>query len=140
MAAGAWAGHLAWQVAEPVPAQPERLMLMVTHRVASFCTTVLGATGRALSFKQFANGTVVIGGKLIGSVEFADRHGEVEMHRLSTSARTVTDRFPHLRHLAVNRAWSGIENFIADDSPVIGRNGKASNLSFVGKVGVFPNF
>ncbi|WP_455887232.1 NAD(P)/FAD-dependent oxidoreductase [Pseudomonas rustica] len=130
VAAGAWAGQLARQVGEPVPVRPEGLMLMVTHRVAPFCTTVLGATGRALSFKQFANGTVVIGGKLIGSVEFADRHGEVEMHRLSISARTVTDLFPHLRHLAVNRAWSGIEAFIADDLPVIGRSEKASNLSY----------
>lgn len=41
-------------------------MLMVTHRVSPFCRSTLGATGRPLSFKQFDNGTVVIGGKLIG--------------------------------------------------------------------------
>ena len=71
----------------------------VTHRVAPFCVPVLGATTRALSFKQFANGTVVIGGELIGSLDFLSRHGEVEMERLGSSARTVTDLFPHLRHL-----------------------------------------
>ena len=128
--AGAWSGRLAAEVGEPVPVHPEGLMLMVTHRVAPFCSPVLGATGRALSFKQFANGTVVIGGKLVGSVDFAARHGEVEMDRLSTSARTVTDLFPHLRHLGVNRVWAGVEAFTADDLPVIGRSGKASQLSY----------
>jgi sarcosine oxidase subunit beta len=128
--AGAWAGELAAQVGEPVPVHPEGLMLMVTHRVAPFCAPVLGATGRALSFKQFANGTVVIGGKLIGSLDFAARHGEVDMTRLGTSARTVTDLFPHLRHLGVNRVWAGVEAFTADDLPVIGASRKVSNLSY----------
>lgn len=128
--AGAWAGGLAAQIGEPVPVHPEGLMLMVTHRVAPFCVPVLGATTRALSFKQFANGTVVIGGKLIGSLDFLSRHGEVEMERLGSSARTVTDLFPHLRHLGVNRVWAGVEAFTADDLPVIGASRKASNLSY----------
>ncbi|MBF8780238.1 FAD-binding oxidoreductase [Pseudomonas fulva] len=130
LTAGAWAGELAAQIGEPVPVHPEGLMLMVTHRVAPFCRPVLGATGRALSFKQFANGTLVIGGKLVGSLDFPARHGEVEMARLSSSARTVTDLFPHLRHLAVNRVWAGVEAFTADDLPVIGASSKASNLSY----------
>ena len=128
--AGAWAGELAAQIGEPVPVHPEGLMLMVTHRVAPFCAPVLGATGRPLSFKQFANGTLVIGGKLVGSVDFPSRHGEVEMDRLAASARTVTDLFPHLKHLAVNRVWAGVEAFTADDLPVIGASRKASKLSY----------
>lgn len=128
--AGAWAGELAAQVGEPVPVHPEGLMLMVTHRVAPFCLPVLGATGRALSFKQFANGTVVIGGKLIGSLDFLARHGEVEMASLGSSARTVTDLFPHLKHLGVNRVWAGVEAFTADDLPIIGASRKADNLSY----------
>ena len=128
--AGAWAGELAAQVGEPVPVHPEGLMLMVTHRVAPFCVPVLGATGRSLSFKQFANGTVVIGGKLMGSLDFPARHGEVDMTRLGTSARTVTDLFPHLKHLGVNRVWAGVEAFTADDLPVIGASRKASKLSY----------
>lgn len=128
--AGAWAGELAAQIGEPVPVHPEGLMLMVTHRVAPFCAPVLGATGRSLSFKQFANGTVVIGGKLIGSLDFSARHGEVDMTRLGTSARTVTDLFPHLKNLGVNRVWAGVEAFTADDLPVIGASRKASNLSY----------
>lgn len=128
--AGAWAGRLAAEVGEPVPTYPQGLMLMVTHRVAPFCKQVLGATGRALSFKQFDNGTVVIGGKLIGDLDFDARHGEVDIVRLITSAQTVTDLFPHLKHLGINRAWSGIEAFIEDDLPVISRSRRASNLTY----------
>lgn len=128
--AGAWAGELAAQVGEPVPVHPEGLMLMVTHRVAPFCRATLGATGRPLSFKQFDNGTVVIGGKLIGIADLPGRHGEVDFVRLVKSANTVVDLFPHLRHLGINRAWAGVEAFTDDSLPVISRSKRASNLTY----------
>jgi sarcosine oxidase subunit beta len=128
--AGAWAGELARQVGEPVPVHPEGLMLMVTHRVAPFCRSTLGATGRPLSFKQFDNGTVVIGGKLIGIADLPARHGEVDFARLVRSANTVVDLFPHLRHLGINRAWAGVEAFTEDSLPVISTSRRASNLTY----------
>jgi sarcosine oxidase subunit beta len=130
VAAGAWSGELALQAGERVPVHPEGLMLMVTHRVAPFCKATLGATGRPLSFKQFDNGTVVIGGKLIGIADMAGRHGEVDFARLVKSARTVIDLFPHLRHLGVNRAWAGVEAFTDDSLPVISASRTASNLYY----------
>jgi sarcosine oxidase subunit beta len=128
--AGAWAGQLAEQVGERVPVHPEGLMLMVTHRVAPFCRATLGATGRPLSFKQFDNGTVVIGGKLIGIADLHGRHGEVDFARLVRSANTVVELFPHLRHLGVNRAWAGVEAFTDDALPVISPSRRASNLVY----------
>ncbi|MFT4067678.1 NAD(P)/FAD-dependent oxidoreductase [Paraburkholderia sp.] len=128
--AGAWAGQLAEQAGERVPVHPEGLMLMVTHRVAPFCRATLGATGRPLSFKQFDNGTVVIGGKLIGIADLHGRHGEVDFARLVRSANTVVDLFPHLRHLGVNRAWAGVEAFTDDALPVISPSRRASNLVY----------
>lgn len=130
IAAGAWAGELAQQVGEPVPVHPEGLMLMVTHRVAPFCRATLGATGRPLSFKQFDNGTVVIGGKLIGIADLQARHGEVDFARLVKSANTVVELFPHLRHLGINRAWAGVEAFTDDALPVISSSRCASNLTY----------
>jgi sarcosine oxidase, subunit beta len=128
--AGAWAGELAGQVGEPVPMHPEALMLMVTHRVSPFCRATLGATGRPLSFKQFDNGTVVIGGKLIGIADLTGRHGEVDFARLVRSARTVVELFPHLRDLGINRAWAGVEGFTDDALPVLSRSQTASNLTY----------
>ncbi|SEF14191.1 glycine oxidase [Burkholderia sp. WP9] len=128
--AGAWSGELAKQVGEPVPMHPDGLVLMVTHRVAPFCRATLGATGRPLSLKQFDNGTVVIGGKLIAIADLANRHAEVDFIRLGKSAQTVTDLFPHLRNVGVNRAWAGIEAFTDDELPVISASRKASNLCY----------
>ncbi|WP_244808707.1 NAD(P)/FAD-dependent oxidoreductase [Caballeronia zhejiangensis] len=128
--AGAWSGELASQVGEPVPVRAEGLMLMVTHRVAPFIRTTLIGTGRPLSFKQFDNGTVVIGGKLIGLADLASRHGEVDFMRLVKSAKTVIELFPHLTHLGVNRSWAGVEAFTKDDLPVISESRKASNLYY----------
>ncbi|MBB2926835.1 NAD(P)/FAD-dependent oxidoreductase [Paraburkholderia silvatlantica] len=128
--AGAWSGELAREAGEPVPVHPEGLMLMVTHRVAPFCRATLGATGRPLSFKQFDNGTVVIGGKLIGIADLPGRHGEVDFMRLVKSAQTVVDLFPHLRHLGVNRAWAGVEAFTADSLPIISASRRAANLYY----------
>lgn len=126
--AGAWAGEIARQAGEPVPIEAGGLMLMVTTRVAPFVKPVLGATGRALSFKQFANGTVVIGGGLRCGADPVARHGEVDVMKLATSAQTVTDLFPHLQRITIARAWAGVEGFMPDQIPVIGPSRTRPNL------------
>ncbi len=60
--AGAWGGRIAALLGEPVPVAAQALMLMITARVKPFVRTVVGAQGRTLSFKQFTNGSVLIGG------------------------------------------------------------------------------
>lgn len=127
-AAGAWSGEFAASVGDEVPIKPGGLMLMVTQRVPHFIDPVLGATGRPLSFKQFANGTVVIGGGLRCAADPVQRHGEVDFGSLPRSARTVTDLFPHLRGINVIRAWAGVEAFMPDDIPVIGFSRGAPRL------------
>jgi sarcosine oxidase subunit beta len=127
-AAGAWGGEFARQVGEPVPVEPRGLMLMVTQAVPAFVNPVLGATGRPLSFKQFSNGTVVIGGALECAADMDARQCRLDFAQLGRSARTVTDLFPHLQHVVVNRAWAGIEGFMPDGIPVIGRSGVHDGL------------
>ncbi len=61
--------------------KPGGLMLMITQRAPPFVDPVLGATGRPLSFKQFANGTVLIGGGLrcpadVGAPPRRGRHAQ----------------------------------------------------------------
>ncbi|PMS35276.1 sarcosine oxidase subunit beta [Trinickia symbiotica] len=119
-AAGAWAGEFARQIGEPVPEEPVALLLTITHRVPPFCSPVVGATGRPLSFKQFDNGTVLIGGGVRGRVDMPSRAGEVDFAQLASNARTALDLFPHLRDVGINRTWAGIEGFMPDGIPVIG--------------------
>ena len=40
--------------------------------------------------------------------------------KLSSSAQTVTDLFPHLGPVNIVRAWAGVEAFMPDEIPVIG--------------------
>lgn len=127
-AAGAWSGEFAHQVGEAVPVRAQGLMLMITQRVPHFVDPVVGAEGRPLSFKQFDNGTVLIGGALKCSADVVRRFGEVDFMQLATSAETVTDLFPHLRGVNIVRAWAGVEAFMPDDIPVISLSRKAPNL------------
>ncbi len=127
-AAGAWSGEFAAQAGDAVPMKPGGLMLMITQRVPHFIDPVLGATGRPLSFKQFANGTVLIGGGLHCSADVVRRHGEVDFKKLASSAKTVTDLFPHLIGINIVRAWAGVEAFMPDEIPVISLSQHAPQL------------
>ncbi|ABE46262.1 NAD(P)/FAD-dependent oxidoreductase [Polaromonas sp. JS666] len=127
-AAGAWSGDFAAQAGDVVPMKPGGLMLMITQRVPHFVDPVLSAAGRPLSFKQFANGTVLIGGGLRCAADVVRRHGEIDFLKLSSSAQTVTDLFPHLAGINVVRAWAGVEAFMPDEIPVISLSRHAPQL------------
>ncbi len=118
--AGAWGGEIAARLGEPVPMRTQAPMLMITERLAPFLEPVLGAAGRALSFKQFSNGTLMIGGGHLGRAEPARNATHLDFAALSRSAQSVLALFPALRGLRVVRAWAGIEGVMPDGIPVIG--------------------
>ena len=76
--------------------------------------------GRKLSFKQLANGTVVIGGGHLGGALSRRQPHVIDWRKLATSARTVWELFPAMRAATIVRAWAGIEARMPDDIPVIG--------------------
>ncbi|MGJ5006208.1 NAD(P)/FAD-dependent oxidoreductase [Bradyrhizobium oligotrophicum] len=119
-AAGAWAGQIAAQFGEPVPVETIAPMLMITSPVAHFIDPVVILRGRKLSFKQFPNGTVLIGGGHL-AIPDQDRNETVlDWRKLSESARTVTELFAAMRSATIVRAWAGIEARMRDDIPVFG--------------------
>lgn len=119
-AAGAWADRIAAAIGEPVPLEVIAPMLMITARVTHFIDPVVILRGRKLSFKQFANGTVLIGGGHLAT-PFRDQNVTIlDWRRLAESARTVWELFPVMRDAAIVRAWAGIEARMPDDIPVFG--------------------
>jgi sarcosine oxidase subunit beta len=118
--AGAWGNQIAALLGEPVPLRPTALMLMISERLPRFCTPVVGATNRTLSFKQFGNGTVLIGGGLQGHADMARQHGHVDIAELAVNARTARDIFPLMEKARIVRCWAGIEGVTPDQIPVIG--------------------
>jgi sarcosine oxidase subunit beta len=118
--AGAWGGHIAAMLGEPVPIVAQALMLMITARVKPFVAPVVGAQGRKLSFKQFENGTVLIGGGHEGRADPQRNQTHLDFRELAESASTVASLFPNLRGVPVVRCWAGIEGEMPDRIPVIG--------------------
>ena len=118
--AGAWAGMIAAQFGEAVPLEPIAPMMMVTAPMPAFVTQVVLGVGRKLSFKQAANGTVMIGGGHLGVPDTAAGTSSVDFRKLEASAQTASELFPIMRSATLVRAWSGIESRLPDDIPVIG--------------------
>ncbi|MGJ5180121.1 NAD(P)/FAD-dependent oxidoreductase [Bradyrhizobium oligotrophicum] len=119
-AAGAWAGRLAAQLGEPVPVTTVAPMLMITSPVAHFIDPVVILRGRKLSFKQFKNGTVLIGGGHLAAPDQDRNETVLDWRSLAISARTVFELFPVMRSATIVRAWAGIEARMRDDIPVFG--------------------
>ena len=117
--AGAWGGRIAAMLGEHAPIKAEALMLMITARVKPFVTPVVGAQGRMLSFKQFDNGTVLIGGGHQGRAEPDNNRTHLDFKRLAASASTAATLFPCLRGIQIVRCWAGIEGQMPDGIPII---------------------
>ena len=127
-AAGAWADRIAAMLGEPVPLTAVAPMLMVTSRVPAFIDPVVILRGRKLSFKQLANGTVVIGGGHLAT-PYRDRNETVlDWDKLAISARTVWELFPVMREATIVRAWAGIEAYMPDGIPVVGRSSTSEGV------------
>jgi sarcosine oxidase subunit beta len=102
-------------------------MMLVTLRMPRFLDPVVLGTGRPLSFKQTAEGTVLIGGGRLARVERNQETTELDFRELAASARTVHDLFPVMRGAVIHRGWAGIEARMPDEIPVIGPSSTAPN-------------
>lgn len=118
-AAGAWAGRLAALVGDAFPLRTRASMMIVTERMPPFVEPVVGAVGRALSFKQSASGTVIIGGGQQGRADLDREQAWVDVVNLARSARAATTLFPVMRDARIVRSWCGIEAETPDRLPVI---------------------
>src|SRR5436190_4038547 len=88
-AAGAWADRIAAFVGDVVPLEVIAPMLMITGRVPQFIDPVVILRARKLSFKQFANGTVMIGGGYLALPYRDENRSEIDWRQLADSAKTV---------------------------------------------------
>ena len=120
--AGAWATRVARMVGEEIPCGVKASMMIVTERLPPFCDPTVGATSRSLSFKQVANGTVVIGGGHQGVNDVAAETSTVLFGSLAHAARISCELFPVMKGARMVRSWAGIEARTADEVPIIGES------------------
>lgn len=118
--AGAWGARIAAMLGEEFALAPNGSMQMVTERLPPLFEPIVASASRPLSMKQFANGTVVIGGGQRASIDLDSGRSDIDVRGLAIAAKAAAEIFPALRGAKLVRAWSGIEGFTADKLPVIG--------------------
>lgn len=127
-AAGAWAARIAALFGEEIELGVRASMMMVTERLAAFLGPVVGVVGRALSFKQSDQGTLVIGGGLQGAADLDRQRSTVNFVELAKGARASSELFPSVRGVRIARCWTGIEAQTRDHIPVIGASPDVQGL------------
>ena len=119
-AAGAWAAKLAALFGDEIELGLKASMMIVTERLAPLLDPVVSVVGRALSFKQSDQGTLVIGGGLQGAADLDRQSSSVDFVTLAKGARAAVDLFPLVGDVRIARSWTGIEAKTRDLLPVIG--------------------
>jgi sarcosine oxidase subunit beta len=127
-AAGAWAARVAALFGDDIELGVRASMMMVTERLAPFLGPVVSVVGRALSFKQSDQGTLVIGGGLQGAADIERQRSTVNFVELAKGARASSELFPSVRGVRIARCWTGIEAQTRDHIPVIGASPGAPGL------------
>ncbi|ASW03220.1 NAD(P)/FAD-dependent oxidoreductase [Paraburkholderia aromaticivorans] len=134
MAGGVWLEPLLAMLDIHIPVKTLVNQLIVTERMPPVMRTVLSIANGLLSMKQFANGSVVIGGGWQG---VGDRErGPVETipHNLTGNLRLAQHVIPALARARVARIWLGLESETADAMPMIGALPGLDNAYVIGCV------
>jgi glycine/D-amino acid oxidase-like deaminating enzyme len=120
LAGGVWLQDMAAWLGVALPIKVLVNQLVVTERLPPVMRTVLGVASGLLSLKQFANGSVLIGGGWQGIGDRARGGVAVRAENFLGNVRLAAHTVPALREARVLRSWLGLEAETADALPAIG--------------------
>ena len=120
LAGGVWLEEMAAWLGVRLPVKVLVNQLVVTERMAPVMRTVLGVASGLLSLKQYANGTVLIGGGWQGIGDRARGGLAVRPENFLGNVRLAAHTVPALREARIVRSWLGLEAETADALPAIG--------------------
>ena len=103
-------------------------MMVVTERTATRFAPVVSSLGRKLSFKQTAQGTLLIGGGSQGRLAADRQSATVDVMALAASVKAAVRLFPLTQGIRVVRTWAGMEAMTVDHLPVIGFSDRVEGL------------
>lgn len=118
--AGAWGGDIAAMLGEAVPLTALPLIMTILAPTRPIMNTVIATASQIISIKQFANGTIAIGGGYRGSLDMAARRAQPKPASLAYNLKVAMGLYPDFADLSVVRTWAGIEGRSPDGLPVIG--------------------
>ena len=129
--AGAWAADIAHLAGDHCfPLESYAPMLVVTDKRPKILPAVMGVLAHTLSLKQLDNGQFVIGGGVRSKANPSLNQSDVTLPKLSSSMKLASKLFSEIANAQVIRCWSGIEGYMPDDLPIIGR-GRQNGLFHV---------
>ena len=120
LAGGVWLEEMLSWLGVELPIKTLINQLAVTERIRPVMRTVLGVASGLLSMKQFANGTVLIGGGWQGRGDRDTRDTELVPDNLIGNLRLARFVIPDLADTRLVRTWLGFEAETMDALPVIG--------------------
>jgi sarcosine oxidase subunit beta len=128
-AAGAWGGRVAAMAGDQIPLDDTMPpMMMVTERVAPLLKPTVTSFGRKLSFKQTAQGTILIGGGHLGRADLDRQTADVDGRAGARSAVAALALFPSVSQLRIVRMWAALEARATDDIAIAGLSALAPGL------------
>ncbi|RKT13636.1 glycine/D-amino acid oxidase-like deaminating enzyme [Paraburkholderia sp. RAU2J] len=132
--AGAWGSRLSEQFGEAVPIAIHGPQMAVTEPVPYGLTPVVGVSSPHLEeivyFRQVKRGNIVIGGCARGPAYLDERRAKVLPESTLLQCRQAARVAPALSRLNIIRVWSGVEGYMPDDRPIMGRSGKVNGLYY----------
>lgn len=120
MAGGVWLEPLCAMLDVSIPVKTLVNQLIVTERMPPIMRSVLSIANGLLSMKQFANGTVLIGGGWQGVGDRLRGPVEIIPQNLIGNLRLAQYVVPALAKARVARIWLGLESETTDGMPMIG--------------------
>ena len=120
LAGGVWLEPMLGWLGLSVPIKTLVNQLAVTERLQPAMRTVVTIANGLLSLKQFANGSVVIGGGWQGRGDRDRGALDIVPESLVGNVRLAAWTIPALRQGRIARAWVGLEAETADAMPIAG--------------------
>jgi glycine/D-amino acid oxidase-like deaminating enzyme len=120
LAGGVWLGEMLAWLGVDINVKCLINQLIVTERLRPVMRTVLSVASGLLSLKQFANGTVLIGGGWQGLGDTSRGGVETIPENLIGNLRLARWTVPALAEARIARIWLGLEAETADALPLLG--------------------
>ncbi|GAA4484777.1 NAD(P)/FAD-dependent oxidoreductase [Gluconacetobacter asukensis] len=120
LAAGVWLEKMLGWFGHTIPIRCLINQLVVTETMPQVMGSVVSIANGLLSLKQFANGSVLIGGGWQGEGNIHDGGTRVIPENLRGNVRLAQHVIPRLSQAQILRVWLGLESETPDAMPLIG--------------------
>ena len=127
-AAGAWGNDIAEHFGETSPMFEAAPPNFVTEPLPYFITSALQDAGGAVIIRQVERGNVIVGFYPRGPADRVQNRAPVAPEKTIQSLTDAVRVVPMLRGAQAIRVWSGIEGYLPDLLPVMGRSQTTKNL------------